>query len=62
MIDVCIRETEEALGAEAAAICAREGGPPRSWQDLLAEIRADHPAADELIPTYQQAIEIQGHR
>jgi uncharacterized protein (DUF885 family) len=45
-----IRETQAALAEEAAAIVAREGGPPRTWQELLNEVRADHPTPDGLVP------------
>lgn len=52
-----IRETEAALATEAAAICARERRPAASWQELLAEVRADHPTLDDLVPAYQAAME-----
>jgi uncharacterized protein (DUF885 family) len=52
-----IRETEAALETEAAAICARENRLAASWQDLLAEVRADHPTVDDLVPAYQAAME-----
>ena len=52
-----IRETQAALAEEAEAIVAREGGPPRPWQELLNEVRADHPTADGLVPAYQAAME-----
>ncbi len=52
-----IRETQAALAEEAAAIVAREGGPPRTWQELLNEVRADHPTPDGLVPAYQAAME-----
>jgi uncharacterized protein (DUF885 family) len=52
-----IRETEAALAEEAAAIVAREGGPPRTWQELLDEVRADHPTPEDLVPAYQAAME-----
>ncbi len=55
--EALIRETQEALAAEAAALCAREGRPPEPWQDLLAAVRAQHPTADGLIPAYQAAME-----
>ncbi|MGI8586728.1 MAG: DUF885 domain-containing protein [Chloroflexia bacterium] len=46
-----IREAEDALQADAAAL----GNRP--WPDLLTEIHADHPLARDLLPAYQQAIE-----
>ena len=52
-----IRETEDALAAEAGAICAREGRAACAWQDLLSAVRADHPTVDELVPAYQAAME-----
>jgi uncharacterized protein (DUF885 family) len=52
-----IRETQDALGAEAAAISVAAGGEPRSWQAILNEIRADHPTVADLVPAYEQAMQ-----
>jgi uncharacterized protein (DUF885 family) len=52
-----IAETQEALEAEAAAISAREGGPPRTWQALVDAARAEHPDIADLVPAYQRAME-----
>ncbi|HMA36610.1 MAG TPA: DUF885 domain-containing protein [Chloroflexia bacterium] len=52
-----IRETQALLADEAAAISAREGGPARTWQELLDVVRADHPTRADLVPAYQRAME-----
>lgn len=50
------RETLEATKGEMARLC-REIDPAKTWQEVVAELKKDHPAADALVDYYAREMQ-----